>query len=262
MLAYLRSGANLHAPMGPPSSDLLSGERDWSINGHGVWCDGLYFWRGDTADYVERYHLALPQEFLQRGVARNWQHDERHQPFLLQRVFTERELLDADHTTREFRKRPFEELWEKYQANEIFDIPIERRPPAPRRKGPTWTPFDPEEIQQLDEQADLLDLLDRAAELRCPICTRTSVRFFAYPLPPGPPRHPQDLEPERPPSAMTHRWCRYCRHFVDRIVPSEGRTFNDPLPEHVEPDRLKLVRNNSDELFPELDTYWERGLLP
>lgn len=35
--------------------------------------DGSFFWRVDTADYVEHYQVALPSEFLRHGSSLKWE---------------------------------------------------------------------------------------------------------------------------------------------------------------------------------------------
>jgi hypothetical protein len=40
--------------------------------GSAIHSDGVYFWRCDTANYVETYRMALPTEFLRHGAACGW----------------------------------------------------------------------------------------------------------------------------------------------------------------------------------------------
>jgi len=87
---YLRAGTVIFATMGY-SHDILGGRPDRKISkrhpalrprpgrgafdvpgGLGIDTDGTYYWRGDTANYVEHYGVALPEEFLAHGRALNW----------------------------------------------------------------------------------------------------------------------------------------------------------------------------------------------
>jgi len=40
--------------------------------GCGINTDGTYYWRSDTADYVEHYGTGLPEDFLRHGRALGW----------------------------------------------------------------------------------------------------------------------------------------------------------------------------------------------
>jgi hypothetical protein len=40
--------------------------------GSAIQTDGVYYWRTDTAEYVEHYRVALPEDFLRRGRAQGW----------------------------------------------------------------------------------------------------------------------------------------------------------------------------------------------
>lgn len=51
--------------------DKVGGRFDVA-GGSGILTDGAYYWRGDTADYVEHYRVGLPDEFLRHGRAQGW----------------------------------------------------------------------------------------------------------------------------------------------------------------------------------------------
>jgi hypothetical protein len=68
--AYLRAGTVLLALM-EQTFDLLD-DKFTTAGGSGITTDGRYFWRVDTADYVEHYRVALPDGFLRHGAARGW----------------------------------------------------------------------------------------------------------------------------------------------------------------------------------------------
>ncbi|MFD8910534.1 hypothetical protein [Streptomyces sp. NPDC059575] len=53
------------------SEDVL-GDKFFCPGGPGIMSDGRFFWRGDTADYVEHYGIGLPEEFIAHGTARRW----------------------------------------------------------------------------------------------------------------------------------------------------------------------------------------------
>jgi len=67
---YLRAGAVVFAIM-EYTRDVLNGTFGVS-GGSALLTDGVYYWRGDAADYVERYGIALPDEFLRHGRALRW----------------------------------------------------------------------------------------------------------------------------------------------------------------------------------------------
>ncbi|WP_340559008.1 hypothetical protein [Streptomyces sp. GSL17-111] len=60
--AYLRDGYVLLATMGA-TQDVL-GSDESILGGDSLYTDGTWVWRGDLRFYVRRYHLALPEEFL------------------------------------------------------------------------------------------------------------------------------------------------------------------------------------------------------
>jgi len=68
--AYLRSGAITAAIM-EYTHDMLNGAFGVS-GGSAVLTDGTYYWRYDTADYVEHYGIGLPEEFLRHGRSLGW----------------------------------------------------------------------------------------------------------------------------------------------------------------------------------------------
>lgn len=67
---YLREGGVL-AVTGTRLYDILSPEREL-IGGLSLLTDGQWFWYSDLAHYVERYHVALDQRFVQHARSRNW----------------------------------------------------------------------------------------------------------------------------------------------------------------------------------------------
>ena len=97
---YLRSGSIVLAIM-EQTSDLI-GAKFSVAGGSAILTDGEYFWRADTAEYVEFYGVALPLEFeLSRSEA-GWQ----------QRVLTTQEVIDADRQISDFYRASFDEsLW-------------------------------------------------------------------------------------------------------------------------------------------------------
>ncbi|MFF9147771.1 hypothetical protein ACF1BN_23240 [Streptomyces sp. NPDC014861] len=67
---YLCEGGVL-AVTGTRLYDILSPEREL-IGGLSLLTDGQWFWYSDLAHYVERYHVALDQRFVQHARSRNW----------------------------------------------------------------------------------------------------------------------------------------------------------------------------------------------
>jgi len=67
---YLRAGATTLAIM-EYSGDVLDGAFE-GPGGSAVLTDGTYYWRRDTADYVEHYGIGLPEEFLRHGRSLGW----------------------------------------------------------------------------------------------------------------------------------------------------------------------------------------------
>ncbi|AKT43470.1 hypothetical protein [Chondromyces crocatus] len=68
--SYLRAGAIVFAIM-EHTTDVLEGAFGVP-GGSGVRTDGAYYWRGDAADYVERYCIAPSDDFLSHGRALQW----------------------------------------------------------------------------------------------------------------------------------------------------------------------------------------------
>lgn len=61
IVAYLHRGKAVAAAAGV-FRDVFNGE---SIKGEALWqTDGQYDWRSDTAYYVDRYNLKLPDDFV------------------------------------------------------------------------------------------------------------------------------------------------------------------------------------------------------
>lgn len=68
--AYLRSAPILLHALGPVT-DVLEPNGDY-ICAPNIHTDGAYAWPEDLAYYVERYHVALPPEFLAHLAAAKW----------------------------------------------------------------------------------------------------------------------------------------------------------------------------------------------
>jgi hypothetical protein len=85
--AYLRAGAVIFAIM--EYTDDLIGNKFSVAGGSGIRTDGEFFWRADTAEYVEYYKVALPREFMRRRGVEGWR----------PRVLTEAQIWDADQQT-------------------------------------------------------------------------------------------------------------------------------------------------------------------
>lgn len=68
--AYLRS-ATMAMPFMEFTDDLVDGKFGVA-GGSAIMTDGVYFWRLDTADYVETYGVGLPAEFIAHGRALGW----------------------------------------------------------------------------------------------------------------------------------------------------------------------------------------------
>lgn len=68
--AYLRAAPILLHALGPVT-DVLAPKGDY-ICAPNIHTDGAYAWPEDLAYYVERYHVALPTEFLAHLAAAKW----------------------------------------------------------------------------------------------------------------------------------------------------------------------------------------------
>ncbi|MCP9985594.1 hypothetical protein LUX01_01635 [Streptomyces sudanensis] len=68
--AYLRDAPVILALMGY-TEDVLEG-RFAVTGGSAIYSDGTWFWRRDTAEYVETYGTGLPEDFLRAGRAAQW----------------------------------------------------------------------------------------------------------------------------------------------------------------------------------------------
>lgn len=67
LVQYLRMGqVVLDVP--ETATDVISGD-DRIVGGPSLVTDGTWLWRLDLAHYVEKYHLALPSEFLDHARA-------------------------------------------------------------------------------------------------------------------------------------------------------------------------------------------------
>jgi hypothetical protein len=63
---YLRGGKIVFAAM-EHTKDVIDGVFE-TPGGSGILTDGSYYWRRDSADYVEHYGIALPREFVEHVV--------------------------------------------------------------------------------------------------------------------------------------------------------------------------------------------------
>lgn len=70
LVEYLRSGSIL-AATGSRVHDILSPDREL-IDGLHLFTDGQWFWYSDLAHYVEQYHVALDERFVQHAQDQNW----------------------------------------------------------------------------------------------------------------------------------------------------------------------------------------------
>ena len=75
IIAYLQQAPELVASPGPVR-DVLAPELGY-IGTPSIKTDGRFCWPADLAHYVARYHVVLPDAFLDHGRARRW----RHVPF-------------------------------------------------------------------------------------------------------------------------------------------------------------------------------------
>lgn len=66
---YLRKGVLFIASPGPVL-DVFDGSGP--IGTAAVYTDGVWAWLADLPYYVERYHVALPEEFLQHAKRNDW----------------------------------------------------------------------------------------------------------------------------------------------------------------------------------------------
>lgn len=60
-LSYLAGGVEIYSVMGP-EEDAISGE--WIADGGCLFTDGEWVWHGYLVHYLSRYHISLPEEFL------------------------------------------------------------------------------------------------------------------------------------------------------------------------------------------------------
>ncbi|MFB7630704.1 hypothetical protein ACFC0M_07120 [Streptomyces sp. NPDC056149] len=61
VLSYLAGGVEIYTVMGP-EEDMVSGE--WIADGGCLFTDGEWVWHGYLVHYLSRYHISLPDEFL------------------------------------------------------------------------------------------------------------------------------------------------------------------------------------------------------
>jgi hypothetical protein len=98
--SYLRAGTIILAIM-EQTSDLIAAK--FSVpGGSAILTDGEYFWRWDTAEYVESYGVALPLEFEFSRSEAGWR----------PRQLTRDEVIDADRQITDFYRASLDEaLW-------------------------------------------------------------------------------------------------------------------------------------------------------
>ncbi|MET8662832.1 hypothetical protein ABZV87_00700 [Streptomyces tendae] len=63
LVEYLRRGAGIWSEMGA-QADVLDPEGPVLVSAGSLLTDGVWLWRDDLAYYVDRYHLALPGDFV------------------------------------------------------------------------------------------------------------------------------------------------------------------------------------------------------
>ncbi|KOT40613.1 hypothetical protein ADK41_12110 [Streptomyces caelestis] len=81
---YLRTAPVIIALMGH-TEDVV--DQKFSVmGGSALHSDGTYYWRRDTAEYVETYGTRLPSAFMEHGGRTDW-----HAPSL-----TDEEIMDID----------------------------------------------------------------------------------------------------------------------------------------------------------------------
>lgn len=68
---YLRAGRIIFALM-EHTTDVI-GAQFGTPGGSAIQTDGVHYWRCDAADYVARYGIGLPYEFLERETRLGWQ---------------------------------------------------------------------------------------------------------------------------------------------------------------------------------------------
>ncbi|MGE5329546.1 MAG: hypothetical protein ACM3KR_08570 [Deltaproteobacteria bacterium] len=64
IINYLKRGAVLFASPGI-MFDILDVENERIINDCNIYTDGVWMWCGDLSYYVSRYHVKLPEEFIE-----------------------------------------------------------------------------------------------------------------------------------------------------------------------------------------------------
>ncbi len=107
--AYLRAGSVVLAIM-EQTVDLV-GAKFSVAGGSAIQTDGEFFWRMDTADYIDAYRVALPDEFLLQRLEAGWS----------QRVLTRQEMIDVDRFIADFYREGLDEkLWPD-QDSECFN---------------------------------------------------------------------------------------------------------------------------------------------
>lgn len=68
ILEYLKSG-DVHSVAPGFAKDVFTGDK---INGSlMILTDGMFAWRSDTAYYVEKYNIALPEKFIKHILGRS-----------------------------------------------------------------------------------------------------------------------------------------------------------------------------------------------
>lgn len=68
---YLMNGHEIFVAMGVIGDVLGSDYR--IVGGDSIFTDGEWVWRGDLWFYVHRYHVSLPEEFLEKVRSHNYE---------------------------------------------------------------------------------------------------------------------------------------------------------------------------------------------
>ncbi|MCH0561410.1 hypothetical protein [Streptomyces sp. MUM 16J] len=90
---YLRAAPVIIALTGY-TEDVIGGK--FSVTGgSAIHSDGTYYWRRDTAEYVETYGTQLPPEFMEHGTKKGWR-----TPSL-----TSEEIMEIDDFFMDLRRR-------------------------------------------------------------------------------------------------------------------------------------------------------------
>jgi hypothetical protein len=79
VLEYLRSGYIFAYPMGADLTDWFGRTRKANVliegkvvGGTTPMTDGVWFWPAGLIHFIERYHVPVPQEFIDHAARNNW----------------------------------------------------------------------------------------------------------------------------------------------------------------------------------------------